>query len=474
MADELVYANGVNGLTGEYLLGPLDAARIAKLAKAASPDPSREQYLNKAANDITAMTFGLPFNAEADDPASAGWGVVFPAGGAAELQAALQPLIDHRTAQIGPTKTKILFHQTGEQWASWLGRHGVGPGTVEPTKVPYYLLLVGPPTQISFEMQYLLDVEYAVGRIDCDDLSAYRRYAQSVVDYETAAVAARDASAVFFGTRHPLDPATALSADQLVNPLARAFMPGGQYVDAIPKTQVHTSIGADARKAALTELLRGTGPMGTPAVFFSATHGMGGWPPGDPDQAAKQGALLCQDWPGVGRIGPDQYFAASDLPPDARVAGLVAFFFACYGAGTPSVDAFAHEPGQVPSVIAPEPFVAALPKALLSHPQGSALAAVGHIERAWSLSFESTTNVPLLTAFQNALGWILLGKPVGYAMKDFNEKYAVLSSGLSAMLENVGWGIAVPDDKLAFEWLQRNDAQNYVLLGDPATRLRVM
>ena len=110
----------------------------------------------------------------------------------------------------------------------------------------------------------------------------------------------------------------------------------------------------------------------------------------------------------------------------------------------------------------------------MSHPQGSALAAVGHIERAWSLSFESTTNVPLLTAFQNALGWILLGKPVGYAMKDFNEKYAVLSSGLSAMLENVGWGIAVPDDKLAFEWLQRNDAQNYVLLGDPATRLRVM
>ena len=46
-------------------------------------------------------------------------------------------------------------------------------------------------------------------------------------------------------------------------------MPGGQYVDAIPKTQVHTSIGADARKAAPTELLKGTGPMGTPAVFFS-------------------------------------------------------------------------------------------------------------------------------------------------------------------------------------------------------------
>ena len=473
MADELVYANGVNGLTGEYLLAPLAAAQVAELAKAVSPDPAREQYLNKAANDLTAKSFGLPFNADADDPASAGWGIVLPTDGAAELQEALQPLIDHRTAQIGPTKTKVLFHLPDEQWASWLGRHGVGPGTVEPTRVPYYLLLVGPPTQISFEMQYLLDVEYAVGRIDFDDLSAYRRYAQSVVDYETSAVAARDASAVFFGTRHPNDPATTLSADQLVEPLATSFMPGGRFADAIPKTQVYTSIGPDSNKAALTEVLRGTGRMGTPALFFAATHGMGGWPAGDPRQAAKQGALLCQDWPGVGRIGADQYFAASDLPPDARVAGLVAFFFACYGAGTPSVDAFAHTPGQAPSLIAPNPFVAALPKALLSHAQGSALAAVGHIERAWSVSIESTTSIPLLTAFQNALGWILLGKPVGYAMKDFNEKYAVLSAGLSSMLENVGWGIAVADEKLAFEWLQRNDAQNYVLLGDPATHLNV-
>jgi hypothetical protein len=214
--------------------------------------------------------------------------------------------------------------------------------------------------------------------------------------------------------------------------------------------------------------------MGRPAVLFSATHGMGGWKPGDPDQEARQGALLCQDWKGVGSVAPpEHYFAASDLGADAQVRGLVAFFFACYGAGTPKVDPYVHEPGQPPPTVAPQPFVAALPKALLSHPQGGALAVVGHIDRAWGFSFLSMTSQPLLNPFQNALGWILLGKPIGFAMKDFNEKYAVLSAGLSAMLEKVGWGMAVPHEKLAIEWLQRNDAQNYVVLGDPAVRLHV-
>lgn len=49
------------------------------------------------------------------------------------------------------------------------------------------------------------------------------------------------------------------------------------------------------------------------------------------------------DWPGPAWKGDPRrfYFAGEDLPSDARLAGLVAMFFACYGAGSPQHNEFA-------------------------------------------------------------------------------------------------------------------------------------
>jgi hypothetical protein len=471
MVDGKIHANGVNGMTGEYLLPPLDLDRVADVAKG-TPRDDRQEDLYTAVVHQKQKSFGLPFNVKAEDPGSVGWGIVFEADGSNAVQDALKPLIEHRRAQFGDARVKVLDHKAGEAWDDWLGRHEVGPGTIVPDKVPYYLLLVGAPALMSFEMQYLLDVEYAVGRIDFDDIDAYARYAAGVVEYETNGKP-RANSAAFFATQHQFDDATQLSATSLVGPLAASFAAGGAYAASFPGLAVETSIGKPSTKAALGELFGGNGPMGRPSIVFSATHGMGGWKPGHKDQASKHGALLCQDWPGLGSISPDHYFAAADLPSDADVHGLISFFFACYSAGTPQTDPFDSVPGQPATLIAPEAFVAALPKALLSHENGPALAAIGHIERAWGFSIESPQGAQLLMPFVNAIGHLLMGQPIGFAMRDFSERYALLSADLATDLEKVKFQIDVPAAKLADNWLQRNDAQNYIVIGDPAVRLKV-
>src|SRR5262249_22855036 len=172
--------------------------------------------------------------------------------------------------------------------------------------------------------------------------------------------------------------------------------------------------------------------------------------------------------PGGGRPEPEHCLAATDVSDDSRVHGLIAFFFACYGAGTPALDSFGVTPGQQPLRLAPEPLVAALPRRLLAHPGGGALAVFGHVDRAWTPSIRPPDVPTQLQPFRNLIGRVLRGEPVGVALDDFRDRY--VSRSLALLPE--------PDQpplrgrELARAWLERNDARNFVLLGDPAVRLR--
>jgi hypothetical protein len=57
---------------------------------------------------------------------------------------------------------------------------------------------------------------------------------------------------------------------------------------------------------------------------------------------------------------------------------------------------------------------------------------------------------------------------VGHAVKEFHDRYAVLSASLAATLDNVRFGEVVSDRVIAALSTERADAQNYLLLGDPA------
>jgi hypothetical protein len=456
MRDGSYFINGVNGITGQYLTALQTAEDLRERMEGEVADRSRYERIVTQARGTLGLTFDIdPLKLE-----KAGWALVVPEPEEQMLRDALAPLLKHRQNQAGEL-AKVLTYRAGESRGTWLARHGVAAGDIVPAKVPFYLLVAGDCSALPFTFVHELAVEYAVGRIEFDDAAGYRTYAGNVVRYETGGAPATTRRAAFFGARHAFDAATQLSADYLVAPLADIE----EANNAVRKTrfEVTRDIGQSATKQRLRGLLRDD----KPSLLFTATHGVG-WPAGHADQQQKQGALLCQDWPKVGTIGPEHYFTAADVPDDAHVEGLVSFHFACYGAGTPLRDRFPPTRSTEPAKISASPFIAALPKQLLLR---GALACVGHVERAWTYSISPDNGQAQIGPFNNFIGHVLSGHPVGLAMRDFADRHAVLAVELANIIERIEYERIAPQ-RIADLWTQRNDAEAYLIVGDPAVRLR--
>lgn len=469
--DTRLFGNGIDGRTGGYLTREATPRELADVALAQPADPAMAEIAQRQTH--AEAHFGLQRGLNPNDLSDSGWGVIFSHDADPAMREALSPLLELRHEQASARQDRYREFAGAKGFTpmlekdQFLSANNAAPGRVNPDKVPYYLLIVGDPATIPYEFQYLLDVAYAVGRICFDSPDEYACYARSVVEAERGA-RTRPRQAAFFGVRNPDDDATALSAEYLVAPLAEklAERAGADWIFS-------TAMGEDARKVRLATLMGGEA---TPALLFTASHGVG-FPCGDPLQARHQGALLCGDWPGpvqhAGPLSPDHYFSRDDLET-ADVAGLISFHFACYGAGTPQYDEFSRRPDMPPKLIAPAPMLAPLAKRLLAHEKGGALAFVGHVERAWAYSFVwPGAEAAQRESFEDALGALLDGCTVGFAMEAFNERYAELATMLASEIGKIRVGRKRDDLRLAQMWTAHNDARNYAIVGDPAVRLAV-
>lgn len=478
--DELAW-NGINGSTGEALFrdsAPELMRRVRGMPWHDAPwyRPHLED-LRRWFKRLTQDHLDTVFDADPRKLEEAGWGVVWPPDVRPEVREALRPLLDRRRAQAGAAserRFRELDYRPDDSKLRFLGRHGAGPGPVDPDRLPYYLLLAGGPEEIPYPFQYQLDVQYAVGRVAFDAAEDYARYAESVVAAERGAErgeARRPRKAQFFSVTHDGDRATRRCHDVLVEPLIRRFSQrAAQAEDRAGAWELATVSGGFATKAVLADLVGG----GAPGLLFTSSHGMG-FSPDDPRQSRHLGSLLCRDWPGAaawrGPIPAEHYFSADDVGDSADVAGLIAVAFACFGAGSPSEDGYERHRSGRSRRRAARSLIARLPQRLLAHPRGGALAFVGHVDRAWTYAFDWPGAGENVQAFDSALQKLLAGYPVGAAMEYFGQRYAELSTLLSQTLDDIEYGAEADPRALFHLWTANNDARSYVVVGDPAVRL---
>jgi hypothetical protein len=467
--DDFMAPFGISADTGKPIGGLSDEAVMAMLGK--GPEPQAQALLAKANPEAN---YGVIGGTDPNKLDESGWGVIFAPGVDQKIKDALAPLIEHRKAiampfQIydGPTSVR-----PGESAQDWLCRQKVRMDVVDPDKgVPFYLLIVSPPDAIPFEFQYFLDIYWAVGRLWFDTAGEFRQYAESVVRYERGAAIPTTRNMAMFATEHDFDNATQLFTRNVAKPLAFGEGTNPMPIGKKRGFGLKTVFGEAATKAGLADLLSGRAECGSPSLLFSGSHGME-FSAEDPRQSANQGAIVCQDWGGYGKITENHWFAAQDVPTDAKVHGMMHIFFACYGGGTPEVDNFDRMNNQ-PRKIAPKAFFSALPAKLLSHPSGGALAVLAHIERAWAYSFQGDKGGSQTQGFRDVIGRLMMGDRIGQATDSFNIRWAALSAQLLEKQEDRKYGAEIPLQMLGRMWVARDDARNFMILGDPAVRLRV-
>jgi hypothetical protein len=444
----------------EFVKGPIESAAGAAQIQERAELSKGDMGLVREVKDPNALS-------------QTGWAVMYGPSVTPNIKKNLKKLLDRRAEQAG-SLFKIFegkdSYQPGDDADAWLNREPrlVPNELVKPKRgVPYYILIVAPPTEIPFEFQFGLDLNWAVGRLWFDAEDAFGQYADSVVAYETAKSVETTRKMTVFAPQNGSDESMNLLCANLARPMLQKTAVDDPF-GADQEFRLDPFIGETAKCETLESILRGTSKGGRPAVLFTGSHGMR-FLTGDVRQADSQGAIVCDDWKGVGSPAETAYLGANDLK-NAHVHGLVHFMFNCYGCGWPQHDTYTrlleHHP-----IISETDMLAKLPQALLSHPNGSALAVLGHVDRSWSCSYSSKIG-PQIEGFRGILNSIMAGDRIGYATDAWNSRWAQLSASLiDVVLPKFKQRLRTAKE-LQEAWIARDDARNYIVFGDPAVQLR--
>lgn len=404
------------------------------------------------------------------DPHAAGWSFLVDRRDPQrrDIEAILEPLAHDRG--MTDLRSPLLFNgEPQEEWFDWL-HDSYFALEIEGKKTPQYVLIVGGPERVPFQLQSLLQTVASVGRVAFDHLDDLRQYVDKLLRLEKAAEPTVTREAFFFAPDGGLNDPTHFSRQYMTSPMA-------DHVEKDLKFKVQKRFGDEATKPNLLDGLRGHAP----SLVYFASHGLGAT--NEPLEAQKRynGAICCQH---SGRLSLDALFTGDDVPKDEPfLEGAVFFQFACFGYGTPAESDYSHWLDDVPKAYASTDFVANLPKQLLAHPRGP-IAYVGHLDTAFLHAFADPEAPETLERWNNriapfvkAVDQLLAVQPSGLAMEGMGERFSLCNTLITSTYDRDRRGKLkwTPELRARFldTWITRSDAQNYMVFGDPAARLRI-
>lgn len=417
-----------------------------------------------------ARAFAHDAGRSPDSLADQGWGILVPRGPRGEqLEAAIAPLIDYRVNEQRAMYRLFRVAPGLDAAASseWVRSE---LEAVPVHRRPRYLLILGDLSEVSLDLQLRISPLAGVGRLAFDDIMDYRRYA------EKAAAADRR-------RRERIRPVIFLGDDgSQANAIARA-----QLVE--PCAVRLDELGRDSRYRLASPHVTSDGKAGLIArardvdVLLTVCHGAGSQMPYG-ERRRLQGALL---------TAPGELMTGDDIAGQPFVKDGVWFMFACYGLGTPARSSYSawiddlHRLGrlrdrdraiiQAGELLSGEaPFIADLPRRALANPEGP-LAIIGHIDLAWSYGFTHDGQSRFDRLF-STLDMLLQEHVAGLAIEQLVRNCVIASDQLTELYlqraeHQRGRAPPVAPRLLASTWMLRQDLRGFVMLGDPAARIRL-
>jgi len=335
---------------------------------------------------------------------------------------------------------------TAQAWGTGIGQ------------IPRYLLMLGSPAQLPWSLQFFLQSDYFVGRLDLSG-PALDSYVSRLLD-DWAGTTVRPLAPIIWATSQNGD-ITRLMRNSIAEPLHQRF---ADDTDLAP-----TFIDGSSMSATGTALAAALQAQ-TPGLVVTTSHGMTG-PLSDPVRLRADLGLLVDG--GFSTISPNTLTAGWDP------GGVIWYAHACCSAGSRAKTSFDGlvVPGSgvdriLRAVAACGDTIAPFPQALLSAPT-PAKAFIGHVEPTfdWSVRHHLTgqflTN-PLLDSLYQRL---FSKEPVGMALDSCRRMASgLLNAYHDTYINELNQGQSRAGEILALK-LMANDWRSFVLLGDPACRL---